>query len=248
MDKTVYIDINCDVGEGVGNENGLLPLISSCNIACGGHAGDEQTMREVVALGKKHRVKIGAHPSYPDREHFGRISMAIAPDHLIASIRDQIGGLELLLNEKKVALHHIKPHGALYNDIAKDASLARTFLRAIEGYREDIFIYLPHQSAIETEALKMGFRIKYEAFADRNYKNDLSLVPRNEKDALIQEPERVLAHLLTMVNRQRLRTSKGEMIQILADTYCIHGDTPAALQILMYLSAQLPNYNIEIRK
>lgn len=246
--NAIYIDINCDVGEGIGNEAQLLPLISSCNIACGGHAGDGATMREVIKLANKYRVKVGAHPAYPDRANFGRISMDIPEDRLTSSIQDQIQKLVNLLEEEAMDLHHIKAHGALYNDLAKSRSLSRLFLQAMEKYWGSTYLYVPFGSEIAKEALDMGLRIKYEAFADRNYNNDLSLVSRTHAHALIEYPGKVLEHLRRMVTEQTVRTQVGENIHIEADTYCIHGDTPNALQILTYLSKHLPNYQIHIAK
>ncbi|NHF60127.1 5-oxoprolinase subunit PxpA [Flavobacteriaceae bacterium TP-CH-4] len=242
------IDINCDVGEGMGNEGRLMPLISSCNIACGGHAGDVETMRGVVRLAKTYQVKIGAHPSYPDRENFGRISVNISERDLIDTVRHQIQGLESVLREEDMALNHIKPHGALYNDLVKDEQLASTFLKAIEHYKEDVWLYVPYGSMIEKEASNKGFGIRYEAFADRNYNEDLSLVSRTFQNAVIESPEAVLGHLLTMVRKEKVNTIGGKTVPIKADTFCIHGDTKNALHILAYLSEQLPNHDISIKR
>lgn len=205
-------------------------------------------MHRVIILAKKYQVKVGAHPSYPDRENFGRISMELDAVRLIASIRNQIDSLTSILRKEEVDLHHIKPHGALYNDLVRNESLAKTFLEAIMGYREQVYLYVPYASAIEREALRRGFQIKYEAFADRNYNSDLSLVSRSNDNALIEDPEEVLQHLLYMIRDQQVRTANGEKVKILADTYCVHGDTPSALQILTYLSVQLPNHNTKIKK
>ncbi len=244
--KNFRIDINCDVGEGIGNEAQLLPLISSCTIACGGHAGDLKTMSEVLLLAKQYRVKVGAHPSYPDKENFGRVSMPISEDDLIATIQDQIESFVKIVEREHMNMHHIKPHGALYNDIAKDLVLARIFLKAIARYKESVYIYVPYASVIEKEALKQGFRIKREAFVDRNYNADLSLVSRKLANAVLEDPRSVLDHLLLMVKEKQMQAVNGDMIHMDADTFCIHGDTSSALQILTYLSKQLPTQNIEI--
>ncbi|MFD0797449.1 5-oxoprolinase subunit PxpA [Maribacter chungangensis] len=234
------IDINCDLGEGVGNEAEVLPLVSSCNIACGGHAGDEATMQWVVSLAKKHQVNIGAHPSYPDMANFGRVSMELTPNELIATVREQIDRLVLVCAHEGVKLHHVKAHGALYNDIAKGGGLAQVFLEAIEPYKSDIYLYVPAESELEKLAVQTGFKTKREAFGDRNYNPDLSLVSRNEANALIVSPKSVLEHLLRMVKEGKVLTVANTLIEIQADTYCIHGDTPNALQILTYLSNELP--------
>lgn len=240
------IDINCDVGEGIGNEAELLPLISSCNIACGGHAGDIETMTSVVRLAKENRVRVGAHPSYPDKENFGRVSMDISSNVLIKSIQTQVENFTSILKKENVRMHHIKPHGALYNDIAKDIQLAKTFLKAIIGYKNHLVLYVPYNSIIESQALKQNFKIKYEAFGDRNYNKDLSLVSRKFPNAVIEKPEQVLSHLLSMVKEKQLIAQDGSVVKLKADTFCIHGDTPSVLQILAYLTKELPQHNISI--
>lgn len=244
----IGININCDVGEGLGNEAELLPLISSCNIACGGHAGNLETMTTVVRLAKENKVRVGAHPSYPDRENFGRISMDISSDVLVKSIQTQIANFISVLEKEDVKMHHIKPHGALYNDIAKDNYLAKIFLKSIINYKSYIFLYVPYNSIIELEALKQNFKTKHEAFVDRNYNNDLTLVSRKLPNAVIEKPAQVLAHLLSMVKEKQLITPNGSVVEIKADTYCIHGDTPSALQILTYLTKELPQHNIFIKR
>lgn len=243
-----YIDINCDVGEGAGNESQLFPLISSCNIACGGHAGDASSMRRIVRLARKWKVKIGAHPSYPDKENFGRAAMALTSEVLIRSIQEQISHLVSILHKEDVPLHHIKAHGALYNEIAKNEALASIFLEGLYKYKKDVLIYVPYASKIKKIAVSQGFSIAVEAFADRNYNADLSLVARTRAQALIQSPEAVLQHVVRMVKTQKVRTLTAENVKILADTFCIHSDTPAAIKIVMYLSKELPNHDIRIKK
>ncbi len=246
--ENIGIDINCDLGEGIGNEKDILPLISSCSIACGGHAGNDQTIREVALLAKENNVKIGAHPSYPDRENFGRLTMHMSHDALIDSIKHQMSNFVSIISSENIGLHHIKAHGALYNDIANSPELARAFLQAVEPYKEGVFLYVPFNSAIEGEALVAGFEIRYEAFGDRNYNMDGSLVSRNEVDAIISEPRLVLEHIGRMVREREVKLPDTKRIRMLADTYCIHGDTPNALEILTYLSDCLAMYNIQIRK
>ena len=241
------IDINSDVGEGVGNETELMPLISSCNIACGGHAGDEVTMAETIRLAIKYHVKIGAHPSYPDKPNFGRKMMDIPASDLIFSLKKQLTNFLHVLRKEGGELHHIKPHGALYNAIAKDEGLADTFLDAIEDLKS-IPIYLPHLSKIHRAAIKRGFRFYLEAFADRNYYANLMLVSRVDENALIKEPKMVLEHVLNMAKRKQVKTIDGEFIEIMAHTFCVHGDTSSALEILTYLHQELPNNNIQIKR
>lgn len=242
------IDINCDMGEGIGNEVDLMPFISSCNIACGGHAGDRETMIKVVALALENGVRVGAHPSYPDREHFGRKTMAISENKLTESVRTQIGELEGILKLFDLPLNHIKPHGALYNDVAMNKRLARQFISAIAAYKESTYLFVPYGSAIAEVAITNGFRTKYEAFADRNYNPDLSLVSRSEQNAHIQDPEMVLNHVLRIIIEKEVMAINGTAVKIEADTLCIHGDGPTTLQILMYLSKALPQHKISFKK
>jgi len=242
-----YIDINADVGEGVGNEAELLPYLSSCNIACGGHTGDEKSMRNTIKLAIKHQVKIGVHPSYPDLENFGRLSMQIAPTALIHSIQSQISFFKSICNQENAVLYHIKAHGALYNDIAKNRDLAKVFLEAILPFKNEIKFYVPYNSVIAEEAAKERFSIVYEAFLDRNYCSDLSLVSRHQPNAMLENPPDVLAQLLLIVKDGQLKAITGEFVKIQAETFCIHGDTEAALEILAHLYSQVSNHQISIK-
>jgi UPF0271 protein len=243
-----FIDINCDVGEGLGNEALLFPHISSCNLACGGHAGNETTMKEVISLAILHGVKVGAHPSYPDTANFGRKTMSLSAEELAESILSQLGVLVDLMQEKGIELHHIKAHGALYNDLARDEELALLYLKILSGYRSGVALYVPYGSVIAREAQKLGFKILYEAFGDRAYEEDLSLVSRTLAKALITSPQTVLRHLLNMIERNKVKTISGVEKTIVANTYCIHGDTANAYEILTYLSAELPKHHIHLAK
>lgn len=247
MEKN-FIDINCDVGEGIGNEEKLFPFISSCNIACGGHAGDEDIMKKIVVLANKYQVKVGAHPSYPDKENFGRVTLIMPLDELKISILEQVSAILPILEEQGMVLHHIKAHGALYNDIAKDRVLTSIFLDALEKFKEVVHIYVPFGSVIKEEAIKRGFKIMEEAFGDRNYNSDLTLISRKASNAVIEDPKEVLEHIVNMVKNNKVKTMNGTAQNISAETFCIHGDTPSALQILMYLSEELPNHHIYLDK
>jgi UPF0271 protein len=245
--KNRIIDINCDVGEGIGNEADLFPMISSCNIACGGHAGSKESIRQSIELALKFNVRVGAHPSYPDRENFGRVSMNISDTDLIKSVRNQLKLFMTECNQLGATLHHIKPHGALYNDIAKNEHLANVFLSAISPFKDTVILYVPYGNVIEALAKANSFNIMKEAFADRNYNNDLSLVSRNQEKALISNGKEVLEHLVLMCNENKVRTINGEKIPINADTFCIHGDTLSAFQILTYITEHLPKYNLQAK-
>ncbi|WP_298475847.1 LamB/YcsF family protein [uncultured Maribacter sp.] len=239
-----YIDINCDVGEGIPVEESLFPYISSCNIACGGHYGTADSIKKTVDLAIKNDVKIGAHPSYPDKNNFGRVSINMPKDTFIKSIQEQMHNIDTVLGQKEKKLHHIKAHGALYNDLATDVALAKSFLEALGGYKDRAYLYAPYGSVIAVEAIKNGFLVQYEAFADRNYNSDLSLVSRKLEEAIIIEPKAVLMHLKRMCLEGKVATISGILVNIKANTYCVHGDTSSALDILEYISTELPTFNI----
>ncbi|MFY9241912.1 MAG: 5-oxoprolinase subunit PxpA [Polaribacter sp.] len=240
------IDINCDVGEGVENEYLMMPYISSCNIACAGHFGDVNSIDKTIQLAIKNKVKIGAHPSFPDKENFGRKLIKISDDDFTKSIQSQI---DLFLERLKFfdeKLHHVKPHGALYNAIAVDEKLAILFIKTIKKYLNDVFLYVPYSSVIEEVALKNDIKIKYEAFADRNYNDDLTLVSRTQKNALLIDENEVLNHVLFMVKKDKVKTISGLEKPIIANTFCIHSDTKNALEIVKYLNKNLKKEGFKI--
>jgi UPF0271 protein len=229
------IDINCDVGEGAKIEEHIMPYIQSCSIACGGHAGDADSMKSAVQLALKHQVKIGAHPSYPDRVNFGRKSMQMESEKLIDSLRNQIEDLIRVIEEQGGRLHHIKPHGALYNDLAINEDLAGVFLKAILPFKQSIALYVPYNSIIAKQAKELGFSILFEAFADRAYADDMSLVSRNEKGAVITSAEEVYSQVSDMFYSNTIETRSNKRLIIEADTYCVHSDTENAVEIVAYL-------------
>jgi len=238
------IDLNSDVGEGVGNETQLLPLLSSCNIACGAHAGDEATMKAVVALAIKHQVKIGAHPGYEDKANFGRIPLSLSRKELKDSITTQIISLQAITQSEGGTLHHVKPHGALYNKAAIDAATAAVIIEAVSEIDKNLVLYVPYNSVIE-ELAKNILPIVVEGFADRNYNPDYTLVSRSQENALLTEPSQVLQHIKAMVAQEQLHCIDGSILPIQLDTLCVHGDTPQALEILKYLSRQAAQHQIK---
>jgi len=239
------IDINCDVGEGVTNESLLFPYISSCNIACGGHFGDEKSIDNTIKLAIKHNVLIGAHPSFPDKENFGRKLMNITNEVLEKSIQDQLNLFFKRLANFKVKLHHIKPHGALYNLIALDEVAAENFVRTIKRYLNDVYLYVPYNSVIEKVALKNNINIKYEVFIDRNYNDDYTLVSRSEKNAIKTDSKEIMNQLYKIILDEKIKVISGEEKRIKADTFCIHGDHPNSLEILKYLTKELSKKSID---
>tara|TARA_B100000900_G_scaffold416262_1_gene450702 strand:+ start:10682 stop:11398 length:717 start_codon:yes stop_codon:yes gene_type:complete len=235
------ININCDLGEGLNNEHILMPLINSCNIACGGHAGDSQSMIECVEISIRNHVSIGAHPSYPDKENFGRKKIDISRSELHDSILNQIEELNLIASSYGVKLHHIKAHGALYNQMFTDKDLSDFYLETINSFKEECYIYVPFNSEIEKSALRKGFKIMYEAFGDRKYNDDLSLVSRDKKDALINTPNLVIDQITNIKDLKKIKSINGIYRSIEADTICIHSDTDNSIEILKRINEVFKN-------
>ncbi|MDG1321978.1 MAG: 5-oxoprolinase subunit PxpA [Polaribacter sp.] len=240
------IAINCDVGEGVFNEHLLMPFISSCNIACGGHYGDVKTMDHTIAIAIENNVLIGAHPSFPDKENFGRKIRKMTPEALQESIESQLLLFKSRLDLVGAKMNHIKPHGALYNLIAVDVVTAKIFLKAIKKYAKNTFLYVPYNSVIARLAVEKNYKVIYEAFADRNYNSDFSLVSRNLENALITDAVAVFKHVVHMYQHQEVITISGDKKPIIADTFCVHGDQENALSILVYLSENFKKQGITI--
>ena len=240
------VDINVDVGEGIGNESQLIPYVSSCNIACGGHAGTSKTMRKVVKLAKKHNVKIGAHPSFPDMENFGRKPMDMPCVALFTSIKSQIDSLVTILEDENALLHHIKPHGALYNMAATNIKTATAIIEVIKSIAQPVKLYVPYNSVIEKLAIQNNIPITYEAFADRNYNNDLTLVSRHENNALIHDANVMFEHVFRMISKQKVKTIQGDDVAIKVETFCIHGDNLQAANLLKDLRLNLESKGIKI--
>jgi UPF0271 protein len=240
------IDINADVGEGIDNELGMMKYLSSCNIACGGHTGDAGTMNKVVKLAKVNCVKIGAHPSFPDKVSFGRVNMKLSAADLYSSLKQQIRALQSVLHAENMQLHHIKPHGALYNLASKDEKTAKVIIDVIKSMALPVKIYAPYKSIMAELAYSENIEVTFEAFADRNYNEDLSLVSRRNEKALLSDKDEVLQHVLSIVKYEKVKTISEVEVSLKASTFCVHGDTENALEILNFLSIKLPENGIKI--
>ena len=230
------MDINCDLGEGLENDAQIMPYISSCNIACGAHAGDKKLMKTTVLLAKKYKVKIGAHPSFADRENFGRKEMHVPKDLLMKQIVDQIELLKNIAEKEGEVLHHVKPHGALYNMAAKDKDVADVIIEAVQSFDTGLILYVPFRSVIAKELQNRKLPFYYESFADRMYLDDLSLMSRKETGSVIENPQRVIKRVKQLIDLGTVKTFKGNNIKIKTDTVCVHGDHPNAVQIVKSLS------------
>ncbi|NTV63779.1 MAG: LamB/YcsF family protein [Oscillochloris sp.] len=227
------IDLNCDCGEGfgpwqMGNDAALLAHVSSANVACGGHAGDPTIMRRTVQLCKELGVTVGAHPSYPDLQGFGRRSMPLQLDEIENLMLTQIGALYAITRAEGVELRHVKPHGALYNDAARDPLLARAIARAVASFSRDLMLVGLADSALLSAGHNQGLTVIGEAFADRAYEADGSLRSRQLPDALISDPEQSLAQALAIAQTGQITCIDGATVTIEANTICLHGDSPGA--------------------
>src|SRR5690606_4445743 len=241
-----YIHINCDLGEGGKQDAEIMPLISACNIACGGHAGTLESMRETVALAMENNVEIGAHPSYPDKENFGRISMKMDHEDLKRSIVAQILSLKQITEAEGGKLHHIKPHGALYNDAAKDENIANIIIEAVTEFDENLPVYAMENSAISRLA-KDKINVIFEAFGDRNYEQNYELISRQKIGAVITEKEEVFDHISEMFFDMKITIKNRKKLPCNATTFCVHSDNPKAVEILKYLHERFEQKKVKIK-
>lgn len=241
------IDLNCDMGEGMSTDKDIMPLISSANIACGYHAGDEKTIWETVELAKQNKVAIGAHVSFLDRKNFGRKEVNISPEEIYDLVTQQL----ILLNEMAgfldTTLHHVKPHGALYNLSAGDASIASAIAQAVKDFDGSLILYGLSGSYSIGEARKIGLKTAGEAFADRAYQDDGSLVPRSQKGALLEDAGKVIKQVLQMIMQKTITTVSGKQIPVVSETICIHGDGKQAVEFSRGIHLHLKQNNIAIQ-
>ena len=243
----VTIDINCDMAEGVGNEKELMPFISSANIACGYHAGNEELMKETIDLCLKYNVTIGAHPSFPDRENFGRTYMSIPLVEVSKIVADQIEMLKNIADTQGARLHHVKPHGALYNMAAKDSALANCIASAIKILDANLVLYGLSQSAMISEAQKVNLKVANEVFADRTYQLDGSLTPRTQPNALITNEQDAISQAIRFAKENKVNAVEGVDIELKADTICLHGDGAHAVDFARLIYSRFKVEQIKIQ-
>jgi UPF0271 protein len=224
------MDINCDMGEGIGHDEELMPFISSANIACGYHAGDESTMRRTIRLCLQYGVKPGAHPSFADKENFGRTMMHLPGNKIYDLVIAQLNIISAIAVEENTKLHHVKPHGALYNMAAKDSTMAKAIARAVKDFDSTLMYYGLSGSVMIEEAMAVGLRTASEVFADRTYQPDGSLTSRSLPKALITKVEAIESQVLKLYKENKVTAINGEEIFLKADTLCIHGDGEHAVE------------------
>jgi len=246
------ININCDLGEkskfhSIENDPALLNVVNSANVACGFHAGDEETMKMVIKTSKENGVSIGAHPSFNDPENFGRKRINLSSLDVKKLIIDQYEILQNFAQEQNEKVTHIKPHGALNNMACEDLELATTLANTIYGIDKDIIYLVPTGSKMEIAAKKLNMKIAREIFADRNYEDDGNLISRSKPNALIVDPEVAKKHVTNMVKNQSLNCLSGKQISCEIDSICIHGDNMNSLNIASSIKNNLLKNSLELK-
>ena len=243
------ININCDLGEKSKHHSNkydpdLLEIVNSANVACGYHAGDDESMNQVVKISKKNGVSIGAHPSFNDPENFGRKRINLSSAEIEKLIQDQYNILQAIAQQNEVSVSHIKPHGALNNMACEDIELATVIAKTIYKINKDLIYLVPTGSKMEVSAKKLGMKVACEIFADRNYEDDGNLVSRKKNNALITDPVKAQEHVLKMVKNQALNCLSGKQIPCEIDSVCIHGDNLSSIDTALIVRENLKENNI----
>ncbi|MCD8915906.1 5-oxoprolinase subunit PxpA [Staphylococcus simulans] len=249
----MQVDLNCDLGEAFGNysfggDHQIIPLITSANIACGFHAGDENVMHETVKLAKEHGVGIGAHPGFNDLQGFGRRKMDLSPDEIYTLVAYQIGALSAFCRIHDVKINHVKPHGALYNMGARDKDIAHAIAQAVYDVDPSLILVGLSNTLLVSEAEAVGLKAANEVFADRRYEEDGQLVSRKESDAVLTDTEEAIEQAVKMVKENKVTSKTGKEIELKADTICVHGDGAHALEFVSKIRERLTKEGISITK
>jgi 5-oxoprolinase (ATP-hydrolysing) subunit A len=240
------IDLNADLGEGAGHDEELFELISSANIATGFHAGDSDSMHAAVSVAKKHGVAVGAHPSFFDRENFGRKELKVSNQEVFDAVVYQLGVFQAIASAMGVQPSHVKPHGALYNMAVRDDKLADAIARAIESVDPKLILFAPDNTELARAGEAHGLQVAREIFADRNYLNDGWLVPRARLDALLRDPKEAAQRVLRMLREGKVRSVEGRDVEVCGETICVHGDTPGAVEFARELRSRLEHEGVRI--
>ncbi len=240
------IDLNADLGEGAGHDEELFELISSANIATGFHAGDSDSIHAAVSVAKKHGVAVGAHPSFFDRENFGRKELKVSNQEVFDAVVYQLGVFQAIASAMGVQPSHVKPHGALYNMAVRDDKLADAIARAIESVDPKLILFAPDNTELARAGEAHGLQVAREIFADRNYLNDGWLVPRARLDALLRDPKEAAQRVLRMLREGKVRSVEGRDVEVCGETICVHGDTPGAVEFARELRSRLEHEGVRI--
>ena len=242
----LQVDLNADLGEGAGHDDDLLALVTSANIACGFHAGDADTMHKAIVAACANNVAVGAHPSFFDRENFGRKELPATPDEIVEAVTFQLGVFQAIAEAAGVRPNHVKPHGALYNMAVRDAKLAEAIARAIATVDPMLILFAPEGTELARAGEAKQLRIAREVFADRNYLANGSLVSRTRPDALLDDPEEAATRALRMLREGKVKSVDGTDVDVRAETICVHGDTPGAVEFARVLRARLEAEGVTI--
>jgi UPF0271 protein len=240
------IDLNSDLGEGAGHDNEILDLVSSANITCGFHAGDPVSIFATIQAAVERGVAIGAHPSFPDRENFGRTEMTLPPEEVYAVVAYQIGAFDALAFAAGGRMNHVKTHGALYNMAARDRALANVIAKAVFSLFPKRILFAPPGSELDYAATELGLQTASEVFADRNYLADGSLVPRTRPDAFLHDPVEAAERIIRILVEGKVRAVDGTDVVTSAATVCVHGDNPQAVAFVRKLRERLEQEEVMI--
>ena len=235
----LVVDLNSDLGEGAGHDEEILDLVSSANIACGFHAGDHASIFASIQAALQRGVALGAHPSFSDREKFGRTEMTMPPAEVYSAVAYQIGAFHALARAAGGRMNHVKPHGALYNMAVRDRALADVIANAIFALDPQLILFAPAASHLDSAALQLGLETASEVFADRNYLADGSLVPRSRPDAFVHDPIEAADRIIRMLSEGKVRAVDGSDVSVLATTVCVHGDNPQAVAFVREVRKRL---------
>lgn len=246
-DLSRVIDLNCDMGEGIGNDEGIMPYISSANIACGYHAGNEETIWQTIELAIRYNVSVGAHPSFLDKENFGRKKIDVSPEEVYELVTQQLILFDEIASEAAINMQHVKPHGALYNMSAKDSSIAKAVANAVKDHNTHLVLFGLSGSHSINEAKKIGLKTASEVFADRTYQDDGSLIPRSQPHALVEYADKAVQQVFQMIKERTITTLSGKVIPILAETICIHGDGKNATEFAKQINEALKKEHVAIQ-
>ncbi len=244
---SLAVDLNADLGEGAGHDDELLSLVTSANIACGFHAGDAGTMRTSIEAAQGRNVAVGAHPSLFDRENFGRKELPVEAAEVFDAVVYQLGIFQAIAEAAGVRPNHVKPHGALYNMAARNGELAHAVASAVASVDAELIFFVPVNSALSRAGEAQGLQIAHEVFADRNYCNDGSLVSRSRPDALLLDPANAAPRVLRMLREGKVRSVDGMDVNVRAETICLHGDNPEAVDFARALREQLEKEGVTFR-
>ncbi len=243
---SMLVDLNSDLGENAGHDIEILDVVTSASIACGFHAGDPPSILRTITEAKERNVSVGAHPSFNDRENFGRAELNLSSAEVFAQVLYQLGAFSAVASAASVRMNYVKPHGALYNMASRDEVLADAIIQAMMVVDPYLLLYAPANSALQRVGELAELRVVCEVFADRNYLNDGSLVPRTRSDALLTDPGEAAKRVVRMLQEGKVRSVDGGDVDVRADTICVHGDTPGAVEFVRDLRTELEANGVRI--